>query len=486
LSFVSIHARDRAKPHGKGGIPPVLDRLRLPEGEVFKRSWFSMESFGSRIAEHVMEWLPESWRTAFQTRKLRLGRPPSKKFVFKLAQTQDELEACFRLLHDVYVEAGFMKPDPSGLRVTLYHALPTTSTLMCRYGHRVVGTVSLIRKNKLGFPMQRAFDLGELRRESGNMAEVSALALDPVFRSPERGILMPLLKFLYEYAEYRFDTRHLLIAVHPRQIGFYERLFCFQRLEQTADHYDFVNGAPAVGAHLDLALAKEKLRAKYAHLPPARNLHHFFVAASLPNSLFPHRRFHTTTDPVMTPELIDYFFNQRTQTFAALEPREVRLLHAIHDLPEYKHCLPPMPDDMTSDKIRNKTRRRFAVQCAGRFRYSEQGLARNVELDVYECSESVFCAHTDQPLPVGALGEAEIHLGEKGRCILQVEVSRLGKHSNRVAMLSIRQGDTEQDKLWLKFVHALAQVHPGDDEGGETPRAAPTPATVERLIRSSV
>jgi ribosomal protein S18 acetylase RimI-like enzyme len=442
----------------------------------------SLKSLGDRLAADAMGLLPKSVRTAIYARRLHLDQPLSKKFVFKLAQTREELEACFHLLHDTYVEAGWMAPDPSGLRVTLFHALPTTSTLMCRYGNRIVGTVSLIRKSKLGFPMQSAFDLGEVRRENGNIAEVSALAIDPSFRSLGYRMLMSMLKFLYEYAEYRFDTRHLVAAVPPNQIGFYEDVLCFRRMEQRVAHYAFVNGAPAVGAHLDLVLAKDAFRDKYAHLPPAQNLYHFFVTASQPNSQFPHQRFHTTSDPVMTPELIDYFFNQRTQVFAALKPREVLLLHAIYDQPEYKSFLPPIPEDAPREQLKGRVHRRFSVKCPGQLHYSQQGLVRAADLTVYECSESVFCARIDRPLSVGVVGEVDVDLGEKERCTLQVEVARLGKHSNRVVMLSIRKGGEGRDRdAWLKFVHALGCA-PQGGEGDKRPSSAklpvPPPAAV--------
>ncbi len=47
-----------------------------------------------------------------------------------------------------------MTPDPSGMRVTIYHALPTTTTLCAKIGDQVVGTLSLIRESALGVPLQ--------------------------------------------------------------------------------------------------------------------------------------------------------------------------------------------------------------------------------------------------------------------------------------------------------------------------------------------
>ncbi|MDR1661621.1 MAG: hypothetical protein LBR95_04240 [Azoarcus sp.] len=263
--------------------------------------------------------------------QLDVDKPLPREFVLKLAQTKEELETCFRLLHDEYVSAGLMKPDPSGLRVTLYHALPTTSILMCRCGSTLVGTISLIRENKLGFPMQRAFALDEVFRKGGNVAEVSSLAISKQLCADRNRILMPMLKFLYEYAEYRFDTQHLIIAVNPKSMKFYEKTLCFERLSpHQADRYDFANGAPAAGACLDLTRAKEIFQRKYGHLPAGKNLYHYFTAASLPNCQFPHQRFHATADPVMTQELIDYFFKQRTKLFFALSAQEKQLLDTLY------------------------------------------------------------------------------------------------------------------------------------------------------------
>ncbi len=269
---------------------------------------------------------------------------PNERLVLKIAESREELEACFKLLHDAYVSSGFMTPDPSGMRVTIYHALPTTTTLCAKIGDQVVGTLSLIRESAIGFPLQRIFDLTDVREKEGQIAEVSALAVHPRYRRTGGTILFPLMKFMYEYCTTFFDTRHLVIAVNPRHIEMYESLLFFKRLTaNVVENYDFVNGAPAVGAALDLKHAPEVMRKAYASKPPNRNLHRYFCETKLPNIQIPHRRFFTTNDPVMTPDLIDYFFNQRTTVFADLSDRKKALLHLIYDLPEYKKVLRPRP-----------------------------------------------------------------------------------------------------------------------------------------------
>ena len=140
--------------------------------------------------------LPQRWRFALYRALVDCDPHPDARRELKIADTQDELEACFRILHDAYVAAGFMKPDPSGLRVTVYHALPTTTTLCAKWDGRVVGTLSMIREGVFGFPLQSVFNLGALRSRTGKIAEVSALAIDPQFRRTGGGVLFPLMKFM--------------------------------------------------------------------------------------------------------------------------------------------------------------------------------------------------------------------------------------------------------------------------------------------------
>ena len=126
--------------------------------------------------------LPVEWRFSIYRSMVECDPSPDPRLELKIAETREELEGCFRLLHDAYVSSGFMKPDPSGMRVTIYHALPTTTTLCAKVDGKVVGTLSLIRDGVFGFPLQSAFDLLAVRAKSGQIAEISALAVHPDYR----------------------------------------------------------------------------------------------------------------------------------------------------------------------------------------------------------------------------------------------------------------------------------------------------------------
>ncbi len=397
-------------------------------------------------------YLPKSYRLKAYRNFVDCNPAPSNRLVLKIANSKEELEACFKLLHEAYVESGFMQPHPSGIRATLYHALPTTTTLCAKYDDQVVGTLSLIRQSVLGFPMQKIFDLTEIRLKGGNIAEVSALAVHKRFRQTGGTILFPLLKFMYEYCTTYFDTRHLVIAVNPRHIEMYESLLFFRRLtEKVVEKYDFVNGAPAVGATLDLFEAPAIFKKHYDSRPPKRNLYRFFTELTLPNIQLPPRRFFTTNDPVLTPELLDHFFNIRTQTFAQLSNERKYLLHTIYDLPGYADVLPSVVSEENAGllNLNRRSHLRFSVSCPATFSYAT-GEGRNVvSAKVTQLWLSGFKGVTDGEIPTEIWGELNIRLGRRETSVVQAQaIKSLGQKSYVFHI-------GEPDLQWRKFVAAL-------------------------------
>jgi hypothetical protein len=399
----------------------------------------------------MISWLPRSQRFKIFRSFADCNPSLSSRLVLKIAETQEELEACFKLLHEAYVDSGFMKPHPSGMRVTIYHALPTTTTLCAKYDEKVVGTLSLIRESILGIPMQKIFDLSTVRAKKGQIAEVSALAIHKGFRRTGGSVLFPLMKFMYEYCTTFFDTRHLVIAVNPKHIEMYESLLFFQRLSaNVVENYDFVNGAPAVGATLDLMEAPEIFRKCYDSKPPYQNLYAYFTQIKLPNIEFPNRRFYTTNDPVLTPELIDYFFNIRTDTFRNMSVRRKILLHTIYDLPEYRKILPELPAGAESILIRRHER--FSVRCPAKLFVQGMGKDQEIPIEIIEVSRYGFQAHVKKQLPLNIWFETIVQLGRSDISHMRSMVLR---DSNNGSSEFYGFSLGEPDLLWRKFVSVL-------------------------------
>ncbi|GHU29410.1 hypothetical protein AGMMS50256_14240 [Betaproteobacteria bacterium] len=418
---------------------------------MLKKFRFVVRRIVRQGTRKVISWLPRNQRFKIIRSFADCNPSLSSRLVLKIAETQEELEACFKLLHEAYVDSGFMKSHPSGMRVTIYHALPTTTTLCAKYDDKVVGTLSLIRESILGVPMQKIFDLSAVRAKKGQIAEVSALAIHKGFRRTGGSVLFPLMKFMYEYCTTFFDTRHLVIAVNPRHIEMYESLLFFQRLSaNVVENYDFVNGAPAVGATLDLMEAPEIFRKCYDSKPPYQNLYAYFTQIRLPNIEFPNRRFYTTNDPVLTPELVDYFFNIRTDTFRDLSVRRKILLHTIYDLPEYRKVLPEFPAGAESIPIRRHER--FSVRCPAKL--FAQGMEKDQEIpiEIIEVSRYGFQAHVKKQLPLNIWFETIVQLGHSDISHIRSMVLR-GSNNGSSEFYGFSLG--EPDLLWLKFVSVL-------------------------------
>lgn len=356
------------------------------------------------------------------------------------------------LLHEAYVGSGFMRPDPSGMRVTIFHALPTTTTLCAKFDGQVVGTISLIRESVFGFPLQSIFDLHDIREKMGHLAEVSALAVHPKFRNTGGTILFPLMKFMYEYCTTFFDTRHLVIAVNPNRIEMYESLLCFERMtENMVENYDFANGAPAVGASLDLHAAPGIMKRIYGKKSERKNLYQYFVQTSLSNISLPRRRYFSTNDPVMTPDLLDYFFNQRTHIFQNLCEREKELLHLIYNLDEYKEVLPADFSESDFSTLQRK-HQRYSLKCPGIFSVISPAKKDDYALQVVEFSDDGFLANSKVPLPINVWGEARIRLGSEEKSIIKAMAVR-GKYKNSHGHYGFKLA--EADLSWQKLVCVL-------------------------------
>jgi GNAT superfamily N-acetyltransferase len=388
---------------------------------------------------------------------------PDSRLVLKIAETKEELEACFKLLHDAYVSSGFMQPNASGMRVTIYHALPTTTTLCAKYDGEVVGTISLIRESVFGFPLQAIFDLNAVRAKKGKIAEVSALAVHPKFRKTGGAILFPLMKFMYEYCTTFFDTRHLVIAVNPNRIEMYESLLFFQRLTETqVANYDFANGAPAVGASLDLLEAKLILKKAYNHKSKRKNLYQYFTKLKLPNIVVPGRRFYTTNDPVMTPTLLNYFFNEATHGFDDLGDREKALLYSIYDLPEYHKYLPIGFSEEDAAYAARQSQR-YSFKCSGVFNLERAGEVETHELTMIDCSQHGFLAHSTTPVTTQVWGDAVIRLGptelSRVRALAVGAKKDAGFYGFKMA---------EPDLIWRKFVATLESGTTHEDMANAT------------------
>ncbi len=352
--------------------------------------------------------LPRPLRFRIYRNMISLNYLPSKDLEFKVAETQDELEAAFAILHDAYVSSGYMEKHESGMRITPYHALPSTSTLIGKYKGEVIATVSIVRKSSYGFPLENIFDVSDYEDCGTRLAEISALAIHKEYRGNKGDVLFPLLKFMYEYCTKYFGIDYLAIAVSPSRVEFYEALMFFELLEGGRVHnYDFVKGVEAVGGVLDLRHAYNMFAASYLHKKPSKNLFMYFTQISFDIFSFPNRPFFKISDPVMTPKMLNYFFREKSDTFASLEKDKLLKIAVEFPINDYKSVLKCEEEDV--QKI-IRCERRFEVQCKGKL--SLPNSRREVKFDVLEVSANGFSAVLNRSIRFGTSYYMNIAVGE--------------------------------------------------------------------------
>lgn len=353
--------------------------------------------------------LPDSLRANLERRLFQiLPDGPPKDMVFKIAETKEELEQAFRILHDSYVREGYMVADASGLRITPYHAIPTTTTLIAKIGERVVGTVSLIRQSSLRLPIQTAFDISQVTSSGDQIVEISSLAIDRSYRGTSAQLLFWLSKYVFEYCRTSFAIDFIFVTIHPRQIDLYENIILFQRLSSpSVDRYGFANGAPAVAEYIDMREYSNRLLDVYWNKPPERNVYAFIMVRRLSRQFhFPERAVYTVNDPVMTPEFLDYFFNLKTDVFKNLSDEQLEALHEIYrECPEYLRVL---PEAKAPEGAKSRRQIRYQVNCPASFTLQSEGALHGCTL--IQVSNSGFLAKVQHPLNHGDALKARVQI----------------------------------------------------------------------------
>ena len=279
----------------------------------------------------IWQYLPRSLRRTLIRRGLNV-EPRSEGYAIHFASTRDELEGAFRLLHNTYVSQRLMKPHPSGLRCNIYQAAPYTTTIIAKDRGRVVGTVSVIRDSSLGFPSDKAY-----RRENDHyralgfrMCEISALAIHPDYRG-RHGISLGLMKYLFFYATQYMDRTMLCATIHPLAFDFYQTLFNFKKNGEVI-RYEFAEGAPAVHITTDCLTVRDWIRDTYGRTSERQNLYRSIFERDDLKMVYPNRKHGCTLDPVMTAELLEYFFVAKTETFREARPKELAIIKSTYEL----------------------------------------------------------------------------------------------------------------------------------------------------------
>jgi hypothetical protein len=237
------------------------------------------------IKNQLLNKLPWGIRGKIVRSKLPAFSLHLEDIIFRPAISIDDHIKCFRLLHDVYVQAGYTEPSETALRIIPQHSNSVSKVFLgCHTNgdsQRIpVYTISLFPDSDDGVPMDAGFksQLDDLRNQGRSIAEVGCLTSNPSFRRSDMNIPMLGNRIIHQYATRYLDLDDLVITVHPKYLWVYEDILLFERIGFIKE-YAYVKNNPAVALRLDLRHMEKNYKKAYAAAPLEKDLHHFFFSA---------------------------------------------------------------------------------------------------------------------------------------------------------------------------------------------------------------
>jgi hypothetical protein len=231
---------------------------------------------------------------------------------YRVAHTREELEAAYALVYKEYLKRGYIKPDGEPLKLSIFNALPQTTTFIALMDKQLVATATVVPDSPLGLPMDKIYheELCLLRQRSNKICEVSMLASDTelfqsgisvMLNAKKLFFIFNLFKILFDYARELAKLDYICITINPKHNLTYEYIL-FKDLGGLKE-YDTVNNAPAIAKYLDLKSSKEECQK--LNKPGLYQM--FFVRRTHPQNF--------ARKVVLSPADLKYFFQDKTDTF---------------------------------------------------------------------------------------------------------------------------------------------------------------------------
>lgn len=231
---------------------------------------------------------------------------------YRVARTREEIEQAYALVYKEYLKKGYTKENCSGLRFSIYNALPLTATFIASTdtGHIDV-TATVIPDSALGLPMDELYqkELSILRAQGRKLCEISMLASNnqlfshAPLSSPLKKLfpLFILFKALLDYAKDILRSDIMCITINPKyKVAF--NLLEFKDLSGIKSYSD-VNGAPAIGQYVDMhTLARD------FSVPGKEKLYEIFITHITDHSQFEKKIYFNQDD-------LRYFFLEKSVIF---------------------------------------------------------------------------------------------------------------------------------------------------------------------------
>jgi len=257
-------------------------------------------------------------------KRIKVDEQGIENLTFKIAETQNELESAFRLIHDAYVKSGYMNTSSSALRFGFFNAMPYTQTFLSKSNGDTIMTITLFPDSPLGLPLDKLYkrEIDTIREKGRYIAEVGGLA--SVVNN--QNAILHLIKLLYYHAEELLKIDDLVITVHPKHKNFYKVILCFEEIGEIKSYPD-VKDNPAIALRLDLHRFREYYWNFYPREPLEKDLHHFFFIKNSESILLPESK---SPLRIWNAKLFNYFFLEKTNMYFEADDKTRELMEKYY------------------------------------------------------------------------------------------------------------------------------------------------------------
>lgn len=252
------------------------------------------------------------------------------KCTVRVANKLELRKKAYKLLYYNYLKSGLAKNTSSGLWLSIYDALPETTTIIAEDEKgQIMGALTLVFDSPIGLPADELYneEIDELRNAKRQICEIVSFGINSEANRSTK-VLAGLFYCAYLFALRIKISTDFIITVNPCYKNFYCRKLLFNKLGPEKN-YARVNGAPAVLLNLSLKLPGI-LKSKQRIFPL------YMLNYSESEELDIAERFLDMHCP-MSDEEFYTFFIEKTDVWATASPTQKEFIKKVYPADTVNH-----------------------------------------------------------------------------------------------------------------------------------------------------
>ena len=203
--------------------------------------------------------------------------PADETFQVKRANSAADLEAAYRMVHDVFADMGYINHQRDGMRLRVFEAVPETATFICKHNEEIVAVMSVVVDSPdMGLPSNHAFEreINTLRKQGRRVCEFTNLAVKKEYwRS---NAFTALTQACHAHAKLN-NCDNIFIAISPGHTAFFESILGFDKCGESRN-YSHEKSDIVQGECLDLRTIASRFQAMDRKLGEQAFLYDYYFA----------------------------------------------------------------------------------------------------------------------------------------------------------------------------------------------------------------